>query len=353
MDDVADGALDDVHDGRVENPKVRLVQVEAFVQEQGQFIGEHPERSGFVHFQIVREFQSLAVRRHQMIGIRGIFAGVPVRVPAPDAILVHLGVEQHAGVLVQRRPAGLGVRAAGPEHLVLVIAVRRDAGVLHDPGGHAKLPGAGQRVEVQRPVPVLLVDRPQGHAEYPVGPLEVVAAHVEVTGQRVEVEVMVLDAPRGVGRETVHDQPVTAQVGYVSVGVRARLLGGVGQDVGEERVGFHVVRFERVLPDQRVGVQVEHHQLRRLHLIGLAPDVVQPGVHQPQPVAHVHANPEHGHDAVRRVGRQTVLLVLGIRYQAGRSVFRVWKLRGGFFTTHPKSDKCNIVFRGEPCFGML
>jgi len=256
-----------------------------------------------------------------VVGVGRVLVRVPERVPAAHAVLVDLRVEQRAGVLVQRRPAGLGVRAPGAQHLVLVVAVGRDAGVLHDVRGHAELPGAGQRVEVQRPVPVLL-DRGQRHAEYAVGPLEVLAAHVEVAGQRVEVEVVVLDAPRRVGREAVHDQSVTAQVGHVRERVVARLLGRVRDDVGEERVGFHVFGFERVLPDQRVRVQVEHHEFGRLHLYGLAPHVLQTGVDQPQPVAHVHVDAEHRHDPIARVRRQTVLLVVRVRNQAGRSVFR-------------------------------
>jgi len=83
-----------------------------------------------------------------VIGVGGVFVRVPERVPAAHAILVYLGVEQRTGSLVERRPAGLGVRAPGAQHLVLVVAVRRDAGVLDDVRGHAKLPGAGQRVEV-------------------------------------------------------------------------------------------------------------------------------------------------------------------------------------------------------------
>lgn len=71
-------------------------------------------------------------------------------------------------------------------------------------GGHTKFPGAGQRVEVQRSESVLL-DRRQGHAEYAVGPLEILATHVKVTGQRIEIKVMMLNPPRGVCRETVDD----------------------------------------------------------------------------------------------------------------------------------------------------
>jgi len=242
----------------------------------------------------------LAVGRHQGVRVGRILVRIPVRVPTADTVFVQLGVNQDAGVLVQRRAARLGVRAPGPEHFVLVVTLRRDAGVLHDARGHAELPGAGQRVEVQRPEPVVL-HRRQGHAEYAVGPLEVVAAHVEVTGQRVEVEVMVLHPPRGVGREAVHHQPVSAQVRDVGERVVACVFGRVGDDVGEERVGFHVVRPERVLPDQRVGVQVEHHELGGLELITLAPDVAQAGVHYPQTIAHVYANTEHRHYAIGRV----------------------------------------------------
>lgn len=319
--DVTNGALDDVHDGGVKDPVIGFVVVESPVQVQRQLVGEHPQRSGLVHLEIVGELERLAVGRHQVIGVGGILVRVPERVPAAHAVLVDLGVEQRAGVLVQRRTAGLGVRAPGAQHLVLVVAVRRDAGVLNDVGGHAKLPGAGQRVEVQGPVPVLL-DRGQGHAEYAVGPLEVLTAHMEVTGQRVEVEEVVLDPPRRVGRETVHDQPVSAQVRYVRESVVARFLGRVSDDVGEERVGLHVVRSKRVLPDQRVRVQVEHHEFGCLHLNGLAPHVLQTGVDQPQSVAHVHVDPKHGHDPIGRVRRQTVLFVARIRYQVGRSVFR-------------------------------
>jgi len=205
-----------------------------------------------------------------------------------------LGVEQDAGVLVQRRAASLGVRASGPEHFVLVVTVGRDAGVLDNARGHAKLPSAGQRVKVQRSEPVVL-DRRQGHAEYPIGPLEVLTAHVEVPGQWVKVEVMMLHSPGRIGRKTIHDQPVTTQVRYVRECVVARLRGRVRDDVGEERIGLHVVGSERVLSDQRVGFQVKYHQLRSLQLLGLAPDVVQPSVDQPQPVARVHVHTEHGH----------------------------------------------------------
>jgi len=275
---VTNGAFDDVYDGGVKYPVVGLVRIETFEQEQRQLVREHPQRSGLVHFQVVREHHRLAVRRYQQVRVGRVLVRVPVRVPAADPVLVHLRVEQRAGVLVQRRPAGLGVRAPGPEHFVLVVAVRRDARVLHDARGHAELPGAGQRVEVQRPEPVLL-HRRQGHAEHAVGPLEVVAAHVEVAAERIEMEVMVFHPPRGVGRETVHDQPVTAQVGDVRERVVAGVSGRVRDDVGEERVGFHVVRPERVLSDQRVGVQVEYHDLRCLRLFGHAHDVIQAGVH--------------------------------------------------------------------------
>jgi len=120
-------------------------------------------------------------------------------------------------------------------------------------------------------------------------------AHVEVPGQRVKVEVMMLHSPGRIGRKTVHDQPITAQVGYVRECVVARLRGRVRDDVGEERIGLHVVSSERVLSDQFVSFQVKYHQLGCLQLLGLAPDVVQPSVDQPQPVARVHVNSEHGH----------------------------------------------------------
>jgi len=149
-----------------------------------------------------------------------------------------------------------------------------------------------------------------------------VAAHVEVAGQRVEVEEVVLHPPRRVRREAVHDQPVPAQVRYVRECVIARVLGGVRDDVGEERVGLHVVRSERVLPDQRVRVQVEHHDLGRLHRVGFAPHVVQTGVDQPQSVTRVHVDAEHGHDSIGHVVRQTILFVIRVWNQIGRSVFR-------------------------------
>lgn len=113
-------------------------------------------------------------------------------------------------------------------------------------GGHTKFPCTGQRVKVQRSETVLL-DRRQGHAEYAVGPLEVMAAHVKVTGQRVEIKVMVLNPPRGVGRETIHDQPVTAKVRDVCERVVASVFGRIHDDVGEERIGRHVGGIERVL----------------------------------------------------------------------------------------------------------
>jgi len=145
---------------------------------------------------------------------------------------------------------------------------------------------------------------------------------VEVAGQRVKVEEVVLHPPRRVRREAVHDQPVPSQVRDVRERVVARFLGSVRQDVGEERVGLHVIGSERVLPDQRVRVQVEHHELGSLHRDGLAPHVVQTGVDQPQSIAHVHVDAEHGHDSIGHVGRQTVLFVIRVRYQIGRSVFR-------------------------------
>jgi len=76
-----------------------------------------------------------------------------------------------------------------------------------------------------------------------------VAANVEVSRQRVEVEEVVLHPPRRVRREAVHDQPVPAQVRDVRERVVARVLGSVRQDVGEERVWLHVIWSERVLPD--------------------------------------------------------------------------------------------------------
>lgn len=256
-----------------------------------------------------------------MVGVGGVLVRVPERVPAAHAVLVYLGVEQRPGGLVQRRPAGLGVRAPRAQHLVLVVAVRSDTSVLDDVRGHAKLSGAGQRVEVQSPVPVLL-DRGQRHAEYAVGPLEILATHVEVAGQRVKVEEVVLHPPRRVRREAVHDQSVPAQIRDVRVRVVASFLGSVRHDVGEERVGLHVIGSESVLPDQHVSVQVEYHELGRLHQVGLAPHVVQTGVDQPQSIAHVNVDAIHGHDSIGRVVRQTILFVVRVRYQIGRSVFR-------------------------------
>lgn len=322
--DITNGAFDDIYDRSVENPVIGLVGVETFVQKQRQFVRKHPKGSGFVHFEIVGELHCLAVGRHQEVGVGRILVRVAERVPATDAVLVHLSVEQGAGVLVQGRPAGLGVGTSGPEHLVLVVAVRGDTGVLHDVRGHAKFPGAGQRVEVQRPVPVVPYRR-QGHAEYTVGPLEVHATHVVVAGQRVEVEVMVLDPPGRVCGEAVHHQPVAAQVRDVGKRVVASLPGGVYQDVGEERVGLHVVRFKRVLPDQGVSVQVENHNLGGLQLVGRTPDVVQTGVDQPQSVTMVHVHAEYGYDAIGRVRGQAVLFVVWVRYQIGRSILRFCK----------------------------
>lgn len=200
---VTDGSLDHVHNGGVKNPKVRHVRLKALVQEQWQLVREHPQRTRLVHLEIIRELQRAAVWRHQEVGVGRVLVRVPVRVPTANAVLVHLGVEQGAGVLVHRRTAGLGVGAPGPEHLILIVAVRRDASILDDLRGHGKLSGTGQRMEVQSSEPVV-PDRWQGHAEYPVGPLEVMAAHVEITVQRVEVEIMVLHSPGRVGRQAVH-----------------------------------------------------------------------------------------------------------------------------------------------------
>jgi len=144
-----------------------------------------------------------------------------------------------------------------------------------------------------------------------------VAANVEVAGQRVEVEEVVLHPPRCVRREAVHDQPVPAQIRYVRESVIARVLGRVRDDVGEERVGLHVIRFERVLPDQRVRVQVKHQNLGSLYRVGFAPHVVQTGVNQPQSVTRVNVDAEHGHDAIGHVVRQTILFVIRVWNQFG------------------------------------
>lgn len=147
------------------------------------------------------------------------------------------------------------------------------------------------------------------------------ATHVKVTGQRVEIKVMVLDPPRGVGRETIHDQPVTTEVRDVRERVVASVFSRVYDDVGEERIGRHVGGIERVLSNQSIGVQVEYHNFGGLQLFAGTKGVVHAGVHDPQPIARVHVDAEYRHDAVGRVRGQTVLFVIRIRYQIWRPIF--------------------------------
>lgn len=316
----ANRVADDVGDGRPEHAVIDVVRVKVEHLEPvpGHPVAEHPQIGIEVYLEVGRELERLRVLRHhgRRVGRQSV---VPSRVKAADRVLVDERVENRAGRLVRGHRAGL--HAGGTVAEVMVLVERfADGGVgLQNSGVHREHPGAGHGLEVERPV---AVPAPFGQpdAEHTVRPLDADAADVEHGGQRVEVEVMVVDPPHRVPPVVVHHQ-AAADVRQIGVRAVARLPFRVSHQPREPRVsvGAHQVLGHHVLPDHPVGVQVEDVQLRLADLRA----VRDAHVDHPQPVAHVYAQPVRVDDPVGGPlagGRQSVHRVVRIGHQPRRTV---------------------------------
>lgn len=115
--DLTHRALYHVLDRALEDTVVDLLRVELLVDVVGQPVREEPEVALVVDLEIVGEDHRLVVRRHQKVGLRAVLVGVCEGVPAADAVLVELRVEQDAGLGVQERSGSLAVRPSASDHL--------------------------------------------------------------------------------------------------------------------------------------------------------------------------------------------------------------------------------------------
>jgi len=184
---------------------------------------------------------------------------------------------------------------------------------------HREHPGAGHCLEVKRPVAVPVAFG-HAHAEQAVRPLDPDTTDVEHGGQRVEVEVMVLDSLGRVVLVVVHHQ-TAAKVRQVGERTVTRFRVCVRQQAREPRVSIHArqVLGDDELPYDLVRVQVKYEQLRLAELRA----VRDPHVDHPQAVARVHAYPVRVDEMVGgrlTGGRQSVYLVVRVWHQPRRMV---------------------------------
>jgi len=324
---LANRVADDVDDGRSEHAVIDVFHVEVVHLEPvpGHPVAEHPQVGVRVHLDVARELERLGVLRHHGRGV----GGQPVelsRVPAADRVLVDERVENGAGGLV--RGHGTGLHPGGPVAEVPVLVERLANGPvrLHDARVHREHPGAGHALEVERPKAVAVAFG-QAHAEHAVRPLDADTADVEHGGQRVEVEVMVIDPPDRVPVVVVHQQ-AAADVRQIGERAVARPPFRVHHQAREPRVAVHAqhVLVDHVLPDDPVRVQVEDEQLRRAD-----PRAVRDAhVDYPQPVARVHGRPVRVDDPVGGPltgGRHSVHRVVRVGHQPRRTVLiRTYKM---------------------------
>lgn len=70
-----------------------------------------------VDFEVVGEDHRLVVGCHQEVGLWAVLVGVCEGVPAADAVLVDLGIEQDAGLGVQEGSGRLAVKPSASDHL--------------------------------------------------------------------------------------------------------------------------------------------------------------------------------------------------------------------------------------------
>jgi len=244
---------------------------------------------------------------------------VLLRVPATDRVLVDERVENGAGGLVRGHGTGLHSSAAVAEMPVLFERVPAARVRLQNARVHREHPGAGHCLEIERPeaVPVAFG---HAHAEQAVRPLDSDTADVEHGGQRVEVEVMVLDSLGRVVLVVVHHQ-AAAEVWKVGERTVARFRVRVRQQAREPRVSVHAhqVLGDDELPDDLVRVQVKDEQLRLAELCA----VRDPHVDHPQTVARVHTYPVRVDEMVGgrlTGGRQSVYFVVRVWHQPRRTV---------------------------------
>lgn len=84
-------------------------------------------------------------------------------------------------------------------------------------------------------------------AEDTVCPLEIDTSHVKVTGERIHIKEVVLDAVALASLQIIDDDRVASQVRDVGVRVLALARGHIHHDVGEEGVILHIFLVEDVL----------------------------------------------------------------------------------------------------------
>lgn len=117
-----------------------------------------------------------------------------IDIPASDGILVHLRVEQYACLLVVRLGRRLSVHAAVADKFKIIIGMAAIdiTLVLEHAIGDLELLGAGQRMEVYV-LGVIGFQWANGQGENAIGPLEIHASHIEITLQRIKMEVIVVN----------------------------------------------------------------------------------------------------------------------------------------------------------------
>lgn len=106
-----------------------------------------------------------------------------------------------------------------PEQMVRK-RIQSNALVSHHLGRHHVLVGTGQRMEMERTVPIDPIPS-QRYSEDSVGPLEIDACHVVVSIAGLQVEEVVVDPPRLVGHPRINNQTIGCHVGDIGEGVLA------------------------------------------------------------------------------------------------------------------------------------
>lgn len=110
------------------------------------------------------------------------------------------------------------------------------------------------------------------------------------------MEVVVLDSPRVVVGKVVDDDAIATQVRDVSEGLVAVRAVDVHYDVSVEGILSGVCVLQFVAPDESVVVQVVDEDPRLGDDFGVAEDVRDTGIHNPESVASISSNAEHGRD---------------------------------------------------------
>lgn len=105
---------------------------------------------------------------------------------------------------------------------------------------------------------------------------------------------VMLDEPGLVKAPGIHDQTRTAQVTQVTVGILARVV--LDSDVGEQRVGGTLISRDHVFAQHPIARQIVDDQGRRCLLLGIAQDVRQPGVQDPETIAAIGTHAEGRHE---------------------------------------------------------